>query len=105
LEEIDAIPLPTHLVIGTAFYRHVDDISQLSWADSEKQATIEAIRAASPLIATLLGLQLTISNKTSVVAHSAPLAAHVSNTLRCLGAPAKTVESWLDCGVMFAGWG
>ena len=105
LDEIDAIPLPTHLDIGTAFYRHVDDIFQLSWADSEKQATIEAIRAASPLIATLLGLQLTISNKTSVVAHSAPLAAHVSNTLRRLGAPAKTKKSWLDCGVMFAGGG
>ena len=64
LSEIGAVPVPTHLETGTAFYRHVDDIFQLSWAPTESDATVEAIGAAMPLAEALLGLQLTISRKT-----------------------------------------
>ena len=49
LDEIDAEPLPTHRSTGTALSRHVDDIFQLTWSTTQKDAIIEAIRAATPL--------------------------------------------------------
>ena len=52
LHEIDALPLSTHLDTGTVFYRHVDDIFQLSWAESQRLAASEA------MVAFLCGIEL-----------------------------------------------
>ena len=105
LREIDAQPLPTHLTTGTALYRHVDDFFQLTWSDTFKGAAIEALRSATPLANAIRGLQLTISSKTSVVAHSRSLADKTTNALKRIGVPAKTEKGWLDCGVYFTGGG
>ena len=42
--ELGAVPVPTHMKTGTAYYRHVGDIFQITWAQSESDATIGAIK-------------------------------------------------------------
>lgn len=105
LHELGTEPLPTHDENGTACYRHVDDIFQLSWGDSQKRTIVQAIRFATRLAQLLLDLQLTISDKTTVVAHCPAVATHVTATLRRLHIPAKHATGGLDCGVLFTGGG
>ena len=59
----------------------------------------------TPLAHFLLGLQLTISSKTSVVAHSAATATHIARAHKASSIPAKVERGWLDCGVYFTGAG
>ena len=51
----------------------------------------------------LHALQLTISDKTVVIANHNPTALHIAAALRRLSVPAKTEPYGLDCGALFAG--
>ena len=103
LKELHLTHLPTHLKAATALYRHVDDIFQITWAPNLVTLLQQTANDALRLGEALLGLQLTISDKTKAVSRHPKAAASIARGLRNAGMQVKASPNGLDCGVLFTG--
>ena len=86
-------------------YQHVDDLSQLVWAQDPRAALQCAAETGGKIAASLRRRGLTISKKSVVIAQNQAMAIKVELALKKAGCPVKAAKFAEDVGVGTAGPG